>query len=262
MRPEAYADHYRRFSVYLREYGGTEPFLIASGPSGNDMRWSRRFLDTLETRVPEGWSMHYYEGGPDHPLHFTAEHVKEQLGVFERVENAIVAQRSLLDSYREGKKTALILDEWGVWDAIPAEDEKRYGKLWQQSTMRSAVAAGLGLNLFNRHADKIEMANVAQTINCLHSLFAAVGDKYARTPVYSAFEMYRPHMGARSVPLRLGIEESLEALHLQWSISQPGAGQHRDGVTATGADKALHSEAFQSGRIAEAPIATVTLEPP
>ena len=62
--------------------------------------------------------------------------------------------------------------------------------------------------------------------------------------------------------LRLGIEESLEALHLQCSISQPGAGQHRDGVAATGADKALHSEAIPSGGFAEAPIATVTLEPP
>ena len=50
-------------------------------------------------------------------------------------------------------------------------------------------------DIFNRHADKIEMANVAQTINCLHSLFAAVGDKYTRTPAYSTFEMYRPHMG-------------------------------------------------------------------
>jgi alpha-N-arabinofuranosidase len=51
------------------------------------------------------------------------------------------------------------------------------------------------------------MANVAQTVNCLHSLFAAVGDKYTRTPAYYAFEMYRPHMGGRLVPLKVDLPE-------------------------------------------------------
>ena len=62
-------------------------------------------------------------------------------------------------------------------------------------------------DIFNRHADKIEMANVAQTINCLHSLFAAVGDKYTRTPAYYTFELYRPHMGGRLVPLKISLPE-------------------------------------------------------
>jgi alpha-N-arabinofuranosidase len=62
-------------------------------------------------------------------------------------------------------------------------------------------------DVFNRHADKIEMANVAQTVNCLHSLFAAVGDKYTRTPAYYTFELYRPHMGGRLVPTRINIPE-------------------------------------------------------
>src|SRR5256885_2547226 len=146
--------------------------------------------------------MHYYEGGPDHPLHFTAEHVKEQLGIFERVENAIVAQRSLLDSYREGKKTALILDEWGVWDAIPAEDEKRYGKLWQQSTMRSAVAAGLGLNIFNRLADKLYMCNIAQIVNVLQSLLLTdgpTGEHCVRTTTYHAFALFKAHRSQKAI---------------------------------------------------------------
>jgi alpha-N-arabinofuranosidase len=49
------------------------------------------------------------------------------------------------------------------------------------------------------------MANVAQTINCLHSLFAAMGDRFARTPVYYTFEMYRPHMGGRLLPVRINV---------------------------------------------------------
>src|SRR5436309_429163 len=148
MRPEVYADHYRQFSVYIREFGGTKPFLVASGPNGNDTRWTRGFMDTVQGGVPDGISMHYYEGGKDQPTSFTAEHMSEQLSVFAKVEEAIIQQRSLLDGYSDGRKTRLILDEWGVWDKINKEDEKRYGALWQQSTMRSAVAAGLGLNIY------------------------------------------------------------------------------------------------------------------
>ncbi len=172
MRPEVYADHYRRFAGYVREFGGTRPFLIASGPNGNDTRWSRGFMDTLQGGAPDGFAMHYYEGGQDRPTSFTTEHMSQQLAIFDRVEQAIIQPRALLDSYRDprrrdGRRVALILDEWGVWDRIPEEDEKRYGKLWQQSTMRSAVAAGLGLNIFNRQADKLYMCNIAQIVNVL-----------------------------------------------------------------------------------------------
>jgi alpha-N-arabinofuranosidase len=65
------------------------------------------------------------------------------------------------------------------------------------------------------------MANVAQTINCLHSLFAAVGDRYVRTPVYSVFEMYRPHMGGRRVPARIEVPELAVPL-LEGTGSLPG----------------------------------------
>jgi len=196
MRPEVYADHYRRFSVYLRHYGDTEPFLVASGPNGNDTRWSRRFMDTLEGGVPEGISMHYYEGGEDHPLHFTADHLKKQMAIFGRVEEAIVQQRALFDSYRDGRKIGLVFDEWGVWDHIAEEDEKKFGKLWQQSTMRSAVAAGLGLNIFNRQADKLYMCNIAQIVNVLQSLLLTdgpEGKQCMRTTTYHAFSLFKAH---------------------------------------------------------------------
>lgn len=202
MRPEVYADHYRRFSVYLRKYGETEPYLIASGPNGNDTRWSRKFMDTLEWGAPHGISMHYYEGGEDHPLHFTAEHLKKQLAIFGRVEEAIVQQRSLFDSYRDGHKIGLVFDEWGVWDHIADEDEKKFGRLWQQSTMRSAVAAGLGLNIFNRQADKLFMCNIAQIVNVLQSLLLTdgpEGKQCVRSTTYHAFALFKGHRGKKSV---------------------------------------------------------------
>src|SRR6516225_6860995 len=202
MKPEEYAALYRQFAVYCREFGGTKPFLVASGPSGNDLRWSRGFLDGMRGALPQGLSMHYYTGGRDRPTEFTPEHANDQLSLYARVEQAIAQQRSVLDSYREGQNVGLILDEWGVWDRIPPDDEKRYGKLWQQSTIRSAVAAGLGLNIFNRQADKLYMCNIAQIMNVLQSVLLTDGPEgknCVRTANYYAFLLFKPHRAKTAV---------------------------------------------------------------
>jgi alpha-N-arabinofuranosidase len=68
-----------------------------------------------------------------------------------------------------------------------------------QSTMRDALVAGLTLDTFNRHAEKVAMANVAQLINCIHSLFFSHGDQFVVTPTYHVFAMYAAHQGARAV---------------------------------------------------------------
>ena len=232
MRPEVYADLYRRFAVYVREFGGTKPFLIASGPSGNDMRWSRGFLDGLTGAVPDGFGMHYYTGGRDPATHFTVEHMNEQLALYARVEEAILAQRSLLNSYRNGTRVGLMVDEWGVWDRIPAEDEKAYGKLWMQSTLRSAVAAGLGLNVFNPQADKLYMCNIAQIVNVLQSLLLTdgpEGERCVRTTTYHAFSLFKPHRGKTAVrtdtpdasPLGLSVSASKGGGQVVLSLVNP-----------------------------------------
>jgi alpha-N-arabinofuranosidase len=164
--------------------------------------------------------MHYYTGGRDRATEFTAEHANDQLSIYPRVEQAIAQQRSLLDSYRDGEKIGLILDEWGVWDRIPPEDEKRFGKLWQQSTIRSAVAAGLGLNIFNRQADKLYMCNIAQIVNVLQSLLLSdgpTGEHCIRTTTYHAFAMFKPHRSQRAIRVE---SESTSPLGLSASASK------------------------------------------
>lgn len=220
MEPEVYADYYRQFSVYLRTYGGTEPFLIASGPNGNDARWTRGFMSRAGDANLQGISMHYYEGGADAPTQFTEEHMNLQLSTFAKVEQAIIDQRTILDGYRNGRNVALIFDEWGVWDRIPPADETKYGALWQQSTMRSAVAAGLGLNIFNRQADKLYMCNIAQMVNVLQSLLLTDGPEgknCIRTTTYYAFELFKAHRGKKSV--RVETDDS-SPLGLSVSASQ------------------------------------------
>ena len=220
MKPEEYAALYRQFTTYLKEFGGTKPFLIASGPSGADVRWSRGLLDNLRGELPEGLSMHYYEGGAEESTKFKVAQMNEQLAIFADVEKAILQQRAVLDGYRDGWKVGLILDEWGVWDRIGEADEKRYGALWQQSTMRSALAAGLGLNLFNRMADKLYMCNIAQIVNVLQSLLLTEGaesDKCVRTTTYHAFALFGAHRG--KIAVRAEVQRA-EALGLSVSASK------------------------------------------
>jgi len=159
-------------------------------------------MDGLGWERPQGVSMHYYSGGPDRPTSFSADHMSEQLATYDKVEEAIIHQRAVLDSYERGKEIGLILDEWGVWDNIPEEDEKRYGKLWQQSTLRSAIAAGLGLNIFNRQADKLHMCNLAQMVNVLQSLLLTDGPRgehCIRTTTYHAFALFKPHRSKTAI---------------------------------------------------------------
>ena len=45
MHPDQAAREYRRFATYARNFGSTPLFLVGCGPSGNDLRWTRGFMD-------------------------------------------------------------------------------------------------------------------------------------------------------------------------------------------------------------------------
>lgn len=204
-RPDGAGAEFRRYAGYARTFGDTKPYLIGCGPGGNDAKWTRGFMDALAgSRLPDGYSIHYYVNGDRPPLEFTPEAAMAQLNVFPQVEQAIIEQRALLDSYDHGRGIGLFLDEWGVWDRIPKADQDRNGALWQQSTMRSAVAAGLGLNIFNRQADKLYMCNIAQMVNVLQSVLLTDGPEgrnCVRTTTYYAFMLFKAHRGKTAVPV-------------------------------------------------------------
>lgn len=203
MTPEEYAGHYRRFAVYVRQFGDVRPFLIACGPNRNNTDWTQRFLGAMYpgrrfVRM-DGYAMHYYSNSRLPATQFTADALREQMATFADLERAILQQRAILDGYDPERRVGLLIDEWGVWDRMVPEEEKTYGRLWQQNTIRCAVAAALGLNVFHRQADKLVMCNIAQTVNVLHALLLTHGEKCVRTPSYYAFELAKPHRGQTAV---------------------------------------------------------------
>ena len=137
---------------------------------------------------------------------FNAEGWYDVLREGARIQSVIEQHWAVLDKFDPQHRTRFVIDEWGTWYRGGTELGPEY-ILSQTITLRDALHAAMTFDVFNRHAEKIEMANVAQTINCLHSLFAAVGDKYTRTPAYYTFEMYRPHMGGRRVPMKIDVPD-------------------------------------------------------
>jgi alpha-N-arabinofuranosidase len=205
--PREYAAQYARFATYVRTVGITSPYLVACGPNNNDTAWTREFFEALRQERPfrpplHGVSMHMYAWGKSTSLAYTPETCREQLSAFDLLEHAIIEQRSYLDAYARSTgsdRIGLLVDEWGTWDLSDKDVERDHGLFWQQNTMKDGVAAALGLNVFHRHADKLDMCNIAQLANVLQAPLLTRGPFCVRTPTYYVFLMLRDHRGKTAV---------------------------------------------------------------
>jgi len=227
MTGSEYATEYRKFVTQFPTY--TRPYLVAAGPRGHsadmDLGWTEGFFEGLQGhRVrADGFALHYYtdfrQTGED-GARFDAKGWYAVLHKGIRIDRIIEDHWRLMDRYDPEHHTRFVIDEWGNWYKGGTELGPAY-LLSQTITLRDALHSAMTFDIFNRHAEKIEMANVAQTINCLHSLFAAVEDRYTRTPTYYVFELYRRHMGARLVPMQVAAPDLTVPL-LEGSGRLPG----------------------------------------
>jgi alpha-N-arabinofuranosidase len=211
MTPEYYMDLYMRYRTYVYRYPGSDPFCIASGPMQQDWPWTRRFFEKTckgfwnRKGMMHGFAAHYYCGtAGKSATEYTAAEWLELLAKARAVEGIIVGHRTIMDEYDPKREVKLLLDEWGAWH--PIEPGKPMGGLYQQNTMRDALVAALTLDVFNNHADKLYMANIAQMINVLQSLLLVQEDKVVKTPTYHVFDLYRPHKGGQAVRFLSGGE--------------------------------------------------------
>jgi alpha-N-arabinofuranosidase len=118
-----------------------------------------------------------------------------------KMDEIISKHSTIMDKYDPEKKVGLIVDEWGNW--FDVEPGTNPGFLYQQNTLRDALVAGINLNIFNEHADRVKMANIAQTINVLQSVILTKDEQMVLTPTYYVFKMYSAHHGATLIPANL-----------------------------------------------------------
>jgi Alpha-L-arabinofuranosidase len=69
--------------------------------------------------------------------------------------------------------------------------------------MRDAMIAGMTLNIFNNHARRVKMANLAQAVNVLQAVILTEGKNMILTPTYHVMEMYKVHQDAKLIPISL-----------------------------------------------------------
>jgi len=203
--PEEYATELRRFTAWVPSYG-VPLALIGSGPNGGDLDWTRRFFTKLTERDRGqlnnlyGWALHYYCGtaGKGDAINFTTADWYELLAKALQMERLITQHWAAMGEIDKDHRVKLIVDEWGAWHH-PGTEVAPTHLFGQTSTLRDALVAALTLDIFNRHADKVAMANVAQLINNLHSPFLAHEDKFVATPNFYVFEMYAAHHQGRAL---------------------------------------------------------------
>jgi len=201
--PEEYAAEYRRFATWAVPAYGVDLAFIGSGPSGGDLEWTRRFFRELAERRSFdrlwGWALHHYSSAPNgEALAFDDPAWYDLLGSANRMESLITSQWEVMGESDREHRVKLVVDEWGAWHKMTTNVDPTH-LFGQQSTIRDALVAALTLDTFNRHADKVAMANIAQLVNCIQSLFLAHEDKFLLTPTYHVFALYAAHQGARAV---------------------------------------------------------------
>ena len=206
MTPEFYADQYKRYTTYLPNYGGNHLFKIASGPNGPDYHWTQVMMKDVGRRM-NGLSLHYYTiAGPSWSnkgpsTNFSEKLYFDALKKANRMDEIVSRHSSIMDQYDPHKHVALVVDEWGIWtDPLPGTNP---GFLEQQNSMRDALVASTTLDIFNKHAARVRMANIAQMVNVLQAMILTKGKQMVLTPTYYVFDMYKVHMNATYLPISI-----------------------------------------------------------
>jgi len=208
---QEYAVEFRRFTTWVPRFGKeNELSFIGSGPNVDDWSWTRGFFEEIakkgrwQLRNVYGWALHHYAWnlsrgrtrdwvqGKGDALKFDSVDWYELLREGDRMEGLINGHWQVMGEEDPEHSVKLVVDEWGPWYG-PGSEATAGDQLEQMPTLRDAVFSAMTLDLFNRHPEKIAMANCAQLINCLNSLYLAHEDKFVVTPVGHVFAMYAAH---------------------------------------------------------------------
>jgi alpha-N-arabinofuranosidase len=215
MRPEYYADEYRKYNTFVKNYDRAKPiYRIAAGANSQDYKWTEVMMSMAGRRM-DGLSLHYYTlptgiwNAKGSATVFGQDQWFSTLHRTLRMDELITRHAEIMDKAeselrsRPGadKKIGLVVDEWGTWYDL--EPGSKPGFLYQQNTLRDALVAALNFHVFHKHAGRVVMANIAQTVNVLQAMILTDKEKMLRTPTYWVFEMFKVHQGGTSLPVEL-----------------------------------------------------------
>ncbi len=205
MTADHYADVYRRFQTYVRNFSGNQVYKIACGPNDFNYEWTETLMRQAG-RYMDGLSLHYYTvpgtwADKGSATEFGETEWFVTLQKASAMDEIVRGHAAIMDRYDPERRVGLIVDEWGTWHNVEAGTEP--GFLYQQNTLRDALVAGITLNILNQHCQRVYMANLAQTVNVLQALILTSGEKMLLTPTYHVFDLYQVHQDASLLPTRV-----------------------------------------------------------
>jgi alpha-N-arabinofuranosidase len=207
MRAEYYADEFRKYNTFIKNYDRAKPiYRIASGADSANYTWTEVMMDRVGRQM-NGLSLHYYTlptgnwRAKGSATKFDEDQWFSTLNRTLKMDELITKHAAIMDKTDPEKRIGIIVDEWGTWYDVEPGTEP--GFLYQQNTLRDAVVAALNFHIFQRHADRVVMANIAQTVNVLQAMILTDKEKMLRTPTYWVFEMLKVHQGGTSLPVEL-----------------------------------------------------------
>ena len=200
MRAEHYADEYRRYQTFVKNHNPEVPiYKICGGANIADYHWTETQMKNAHWLM-NGLSLHHYafgtEGWP-HKVSATGFPEDEWHTVIRDtvyMDELVTRHGTLMDKYDPDKRVGMIVDEWGTWYTV--EPGTNPGFLYQQNTIRDAMVAAITLHIFHKHGDRVQMANIAQTVNVLQAMILTEGEKMLKTPTFHVFEMFKGHQDA------------------------------------------------------------------
>lgn len=248
MRPEYYADLYRQFQTYVRNFGDNKVYKIAGGANDFNYNWTEVLMREAGRHM-HGLSLHYYTvpGVWKKKGSATDFEVQEWFATIRKaqvMDELVTKHATIMDKYDPEKRVGMVVDEWGTW--FDPEPGTNPGFLYQQNTLRDALVAGVTLNIFNNHCDRVQMANIAQTVNVLQAMILTEGGNMVTTPTYHVFDLYKGHQDAELLDVH--VTEKTQYTYEGESLRQVSVSASR------GADGVIRITLCNIDHEAEAPV--------
>ncbi|MCR5283693.1 MAG: alpha-N-arabinofuranosidase [Lachnospiraceae bacterium] len=243
MCPQFYANQYKRYQSFCHDFGDNKLYKVACGPGSDDYEWTETLMKSLRPNHVQAISLHYYTfmDGWDKKgsaLEFSDRDYYKTLKESIRIDEVITRHIEIMNRYDPEKKIDLLVDEWGNW--FDVEEGTNPGFLYQQNTMRDAVTAALYLNIFNRHCDRVKMANIAQVVNVLQAVILTKDEKMILTPTYHVFDLFSDHQSGELVYSHL---EEKKISEFELPMLSYSASEKDDVITVTIANLSLEEDA-------------------
>ncbi|MDR3121593.1 MAG: alpha-N-arabinofuranosidase [Clostridiales bacterium] len=251
MTAEHYADEYRRYQTYVRNYGDNKIYKIACGANVADYHWTEVLMRDAG-RFIDGLTLHHYSfsgttfARKGSATDFAVDEWYSLLRKALYMDELIQIHKGIMQRYDPRGRVGLLVDEWGAWHAV--EPGTNPGFLYQQNTVRDALVAAVTLNIFNKHSDRVRMANIAQTVNVLQAVILTEGEKMLLTPTYHVFDLYQDHQGA-----------TLVGSYVEQESADDGAASPADGETNAALSGTIVPNLHESASVAEDGTLTITL---